>query len=56
MASGDSEPGRPPRGFPAALHYAILLWIGSVAVFYYVRFTFAFAYANLDAIRSLLGR
>ena len=36
------------------ISYAILIWIGGAAAFFYARFTLAFVYANADAIRSLL--
>lgn len=36
------------------ISYAILIWIGGAAAFFYARFTLAFVYTNADAIRSLL--
>ena len=38
------------------LYVALLAWIAGTALFYYLRFTFAFVHANKDAIRALFGQ
>jgi len=52
MARTEKMGSRSVRAYQCAL----LLWVGATAVFFYTRFSFAFVFANLEAIRSFLGR
>lgn len=36
--------------------YGLLAWLLGTGAFFYIRFTFAFVHANLDAIQGFLGR
>lgn len=51
----DTNEARPPV-FARALPWALLAWVAASAAFFYARFSFAFVYANLDALRALWGR
>jgi hypothetical protein len=49
MVNADGGRGR------TAGHTLLLIWIVLSALFYFARFSFAFYYANQDAIQALLG-
>lgn len=54
-----TEPDRdsgPPQRVTPPWSILLLLWIVAVGGFFYIRFTFAFVFANLDAIRAVLGK
>ena len=45
----------PPSGRMTMLNAGMLIWILATGLFFYLRFTFIFYFANRDAIRAFLG-